>query len=148
MMRKVKVSLLACLAGLVLALPALAQDRLGAMGIGVADLDASSRFYAEALGLEVQRTYELGYLNEIVLGYPDSESAVVVLMNWPQQTRVYNGENVKLVFYVDDPAGVIERIRALGGEILREATPIELLDGLAVGLAKDPDNYVVEVVER
>lgn len=127
-----------------------AEERLGAMGIGVADLAASSEFYQDVLGLEVLRTYELGYLNEIVLGYAqaDADSAVVVLMNWPEQSRSYDGDNVKLVFYIDDPAAAIERIREKGGEILREATPIEALNGRVVGLARDPDRYVVEVIAR
>jgi lactoylglutathione lyase len=129
---------------------AVAQDRLGAMGIGVADLAASTDFYKDVLGLQVQRTYELGYLNEIVLGYAqaDSAQAVVVLMNWPEQSRSYDGSNVKLVFYIADPVGAIERIRERGGEVLREATPIEALNGRVVGLARDPDNYVVEVIAR
>ncbi len=148
MMRNITVNLVWFLTALVLALPALAQDRLGAMGIGVADLDASAEFYADVLGLEVQRTYELGYINEIVLGYPDSDGAVVVLMNWPGQARTYDGANVKLVFYIEDPVGAIAKIRARGGEIVREATPIEVLNGIVVGLAKDPDNYVVELIER
>ncbi len=122
-------------------------DRLGAVGIGVADLERSSAFYADVLGLEVLRTYELGYLNEIVLGYQDSNKATVVLMNWPNEKRSYDGNNVKLVFYVDDPAGVIARIRAWGGKIDREAGPIDALPGAIVGLGRDPDNYVVEVVK-
>ncbi len=122
-------------------------DRLGAVGIGVADLEKSSAFYADILGLDVLRTYELGYLNEIVLGYQDSNKATVVLMNWPNEKRSYDGNNVKLVFYVDDPAGVIARIRAHGGKIDREAGPIDALPGAIVGLGRDPDNYVVEVLK-
>jgi len=132
---------------------ATADDRLGAMGIGVSDLARSSMFYQEVLGLKVLRTYELGYLDEIVLGYEaaGNESpagAVVVLMHWPDQRRDYDGNNVKLVFYVTDPGGVIERIRERGGRIDREAAPIEALDGTVVGLGRDPDNHVVEVIQR
>ena len=124
------------------------EGHLGAMGIGVADLDVSTKFYQDVLGLSVLRTYELGYINEIVLGYAGAGGAVVVLMNWPEQARTYDGDNVKLVFYIDDPAAAIERIRAAGGEILREASPIEALNGTVVGLGRDPDNYVVEVIAR
>jgi len=122
-------------------------DRLSAVGIGVADLERSRAFYADVLGLEVLRTYELGYLNEIVLGYPDKAKAAVGLMNWPNEERSYEGNNVKLVFYVDDPAAVISRIRAHGGNIDREAGPIDALPVAIVGLGRDPDNYVVEVLK-
>lgn len=123
-------------------------QRLGAVGIGVSDLDASTAFYADVLGLEVQRTYELGYLNEVVLGHPDGGGAVLVLMNWPGEQRRYDGNNVKVVFYVDDPKAVIERIRARGGRIDRDAAPIDVLPGKIVGLARDPDDYVIEVINR
>ena len=70
-------------------------------------------------------------------------------MNWPKDTaRHYDGNDVKLVFYVQDPASVIARIRARGGKIDREATPIAVLNGRVVGVGRDPDNYVVEVLGR
>lgn len=43
---------------------------------------------------------------------------------------------------------VISRIRARGGKIDREAEPIAALPGAIVGLGRDPDNYVVEVLKR
>ena len=134
------------------AAPALAVDAgnvLGSVGIGVKDLDASIAFYGDVLGMRVLRRFELGYLNEVVLGFPDGAGANVVLMNWPHEpARPYDGNNVKLVFYVHDPASVIARIRAHGGRIDREAAPIEALNGTVVGLGRDPDNYVVELLGR
>ncbi len=125
------------------------SDYLGAVGIGVSDLARSTQFYQEILGLELLRVYELGYINENVLGYPGGEGAVLVLMHWPgDNTRRYDGSDVKNVFYVGDPKGVIERIRARGGAIDREAEPHEAVKGLLVGLGRDPDNYVVEVIQK
>ena len=125
------------------------HNSLGAVGIGVSDLQRSSNFYQHILDLKVLRTYELGYINEIVLGRRDAEGAVLVLMNWPNDTtRRYDGTDVKLVYYVADPLAVIEKIRRQGLEIIREATPIEALNGRIVGLARDPDNYVVEVIQQ
>jgi catechol 2,3-dioxygenase-like lactoylglutathione lyase family enzyme len=124
-------------------------DYLGAVGIGVSDLQASAAFYSAALGLEVLRTYELGYLDEIVLGYPGGDGTVLVLMNWPGDTeRRYDGSDVKNVFYVNDATGVMQRIRELGGRIDREATPHPAVNGDLVGLGRDPDNYVIEVLQR
>ena len=124
-------------------------DYLGAVGIGVSDLDASTRFYQAVLGLVVQRTYELGYIEEVVLGYPGSTGTVLVLMHWPgDESRRYDGTDVKNVFYVDDPSGAIARIRELGGAIDREAIPHKAVKGALVGLGRDPDNYVVEVISR
>ena len=122
---------------------------LGVVGIGVKDLAASAAFYAEVLGLQELRRYELGYIEEIVMRHPDAEGASIVLMHWPgDASRRYEGNDVKLVFYVDDPVAVLERIRARGGKIDREATPIEVLNGRVVGMGRDPDNYVIEVIAR
>ena len=141
--RMLTMLLFTCLPSLTLA------DQLSATGIGVRDLEVSKKFYADVLGLTVLRTYELGYLNEIVLGFPDGKGAVVVLMNWPDdKERQYDGNNVKLVFDVADPAAVIAKIRALGGKIDREATTSEALPGAIIGLGRDPDNYVIEVIKR
>jgi catechol 2,3-dioxygenase-like lactoylglutathione lyase family enzyme len=131
------------------AAPADAPNVLGSVGIGVKDLERSIAFYGDVLGMKVLRRFELGYLNEVVLGFPDGSGANVVLMNWPQDgARNYDGDNVKLVFYVHDPAAVIARIRARGGRIDREAAPIAALNGTVVGLGRDPDNYVVELLGR
>jgi catechol 2,3-dioxygenase-like lactoylglutathione lyase family enzyme len=122
---------------------------LGATGIGVKDLDVSTRFYEDVLGMKVLRRFELGYLNEVVLGFPEDDGAHLVLMNWPGDVvRRYDGNDVKLVFYVHDPVQVIELIRSHGGKIDREAKPIEALNGTVVGLGRDPDNYVIELLAR
>lgn len=128
---------------------AASMPALGAVGIGVKDLEASTRFYSDVLGMKVLRRFELGYLDEVVLGFPDGAGTNVVLMNWPKDpARRYDGNDVKLVFYVHDPAQIIERIREKGGKIDREATPIEALNGTVVGLGRDPDNYVIELLAR
>lgn len=129
-------------------------DFLGLTGIGVKDLDASKAFYTEVLGMQVARTYELGYLNEIVLVYPQVEGAAarggsLVLMNWPKdKDRTYDGNNVKLVFEVADPAAIAAKIRARGLKIDREAGPVESLPGAVIAMARDPDNYVIELLKR
>ena len=128
---------------------AAATEVLGAVGIGVKSLDASIAFYGDVLGLQIVRRFELGYLNEVVLGFPGGAGTSVVLMNWPNDAaRRYDGNDVKLVFYVHDPAAVLERIRARGGRIDREAAPIETLGGTVIGVGRDPDNYVVELIAR
>lgn len=142
-----------CQAGLILAACFVsavlwAEDRLSAVGIGVSDLQASTAFYVDVLDVDVLRTYELGYLNEVVLGYPDSSGAVLVLMHWPEQQRNYDGNDVKLVFDVEDPAAILERIRARGGQVDMEAGPIEAVPGAIIGFGRDPDNYVIELIKR
>lgn len=121
-------------------------DFLGATGIGVSDLQASATFYKAALGLQEVRTFKLDYMDEIVLAHEGRTA--VVLMHWTDGSpRNYKDVPVKLVFYVTDPVAVAGRIRDAGGRITLEPAPIASLGGAVVGLAKDPDGYVIELLQ-
>ena len=41
----------------------------------------------------------------------------------------------------------VAKIRKAGGKIDREATPHYTIEGGLVGLGRDPDNYVVEIIQ-
>ena len=121
-------------------------DYLGATGIGVSDLARSAEFYKTALGLQQTQTFKLPYMDEIVLAHEGRTA--VVLMHWTDGSDPnYRNLPVKLVFYVTDPAAVAARIRAFGCEVTPEPAPIETLGGAVVGLCKDPDGYVVELLQ-
>ena len=124
-------------------------DLLGAVGIGVSDLARSTAFYIDVLGMQQRTTFHVGDLDEVVVGYPGARSADVVLMHWQNDaTRHYDGTNVKLVFVVGDPAAILARLREHGGKVERDAAPIEVLNGRVVGLGRDPDNYLLELMQR
>ena len=121
-------------------------DFIGATGIGVSDLQKSAKFYKAALGLKQTRTFELDYMDEIVLAHEGRNA--VVLMHWTDgSVRNYKDVPVKLVFYVTDPVAVAGRIKAAGGTMTREPAPIPSLGGAIVGLGKDPDGYVIELLQ-
>lgn len=121
-------------------------DFIGATGIGVSDLRKSAEFYKAALGLKETRTFKLDYMDEIVLAHEGRNA--VVLMHWTDgSARNYKDVPVKLVFYVTDPVAVAARIKAAGGIMTREPAPIETLDGVVVGLGKDLDGYVIELLQ-
>ena len=121
-------------------------DFLGATGIGVSDLRASAEFYKSALGMTEQRTVKIDYMDEIILVH-EARSALV-LMHWTDgSARNYKDVPVKLVFYVTDPVATAEKIKAAGGVMTREPTPIDSLGGAVVGLGKDLDGYVVELLQ-
>lgn len=121
-------------------------DTLGAVGIGVSNLERSLDFYTRVLGMKKTRTFELATMDEIVVSYEGRPS--IVLMHWTDGSqRNYKDNPVKLVFYVADPVAVTNRIRAEGLEIVREPTPVPTLNNAIVGLAKDPDGYVIELLQ-
>jgi lactoylglutathione lyase len=121
-------------------------DFLTAVGIGVSDLDRSTDFYSRVLGMKVMQTFKLDYMDEIMLAH-EGRNAVVLMHYTDGSARNYKDNPVKLVFYVTDPAAIVAKIRADGLEITREPAPIESLGGAVVGLAKDPDGYVIELIE-
>ncbi len=121
---------------------------IGAVGIGVSDLARSADFYTRVLGMKVITTFKLDYMDEIVVGFEGRGSALV-LMHWTDgSARNYRDNPIKIVLYVPDPTAAAEAIRADGLEIVREPTPIASLGGAVVGFAKDPDGYLVELLQR
>ena len=141
----------------VLFLSPTSNAKLGFIGIGVSNIEKSTKFYQDILGLDVIGTYDdvtvdnadgsESFLDEVVLGYNDKPGTLLVLMNWPNDDKKYDGDNTKIVFEVEDAKAVIEKIRKAGGKIDREATPHYTIEGGLVGLGRDPDNYVVEVIQ-
>ena len=131
--------------------------KLGFVGIGVSDIEKSTKFYQDILGLDIIGTYDditvdnadgsKSFLDEVVLGYKDKPGTLLVLMNWPNDNKKYDGDIVKVVFEVENAKSVMNKIRKAGGKIDREATPHYTIEGGLVGLGRDPDNYVVEVIQ-
>src|SRR6201995_1984930 len=122
------------------------NDYSGETGIGVSDLKKSAKFYEQALGMKQAMTFKLDYMAEIVLTHEGRNA--VVLMHWTDgSARNYKDVPVKLVFYVSDPKAVADRIREFGCEFTREPAPRETMNCALAGLAKDPDGYVVDLLQ-
>ncbi len=130
------------------AAPAQKDPLLSAVGIGVSDLDVSTDFYVNVMGMEKVRTYELSYMNEVLLRYPDNES-YIVLMHWIDGSeRNYKDLPIKIVQRVSDPMALANKIRAAGYEVTREPQPSEQVGGSVVGFALDPDGYTLELLPQ
>jgi len=121
-------------------------DFLTAVGIGVSDLARSVDFYTRVLGMKQTQTFKLDYMDEVVVAH-EGRNAVILMHYTDGSERNYRDNPVKLVFYVTDPRALAARIRADGLEVTREPAPIDTLGGAVVGLAKDPDGYVIELIE-
>jgi lactoylglutathione lyase len=122
---------------------------VGAAGIGVSDLEKSADFYIRVLGMTEQFRLALPDMDEIILGFAGSKGASVVLMAHTDGVeRTYRDLPVKLVLRVNDPVAVADAIRAEGLEVMREPEPVPALGGAVVGLAKDPDGYIIELLQR
>ena len=121
-------------------------DFLTAVGIGVSDLRRSADFYCRVLGMKQTQAITIDTMDEIILAH-EGRSAVVLMHYTDGSARNYTDNPVKLVFYVTDPVGLTEAIRAEGLEITREPAPVETMGGAVISLSKDPDGYVIELIQ-
>lgn len=121
---------------------------LGAIGLGVRDLQRSADFYMRVLGMKQLQTFKLPYMDEIVLGLEGSRGSAIVLMHWTDGSERHYGSNgIKLVFYVPDPKATAQRFRDEGLEVVREPAPVPGLGNAVVGFAKDPDGHLIELLQ-
>ena len=78
----------------------------------------------------------------------EGRNAVVLMHYTDGSARNYRDNPVKLVFYVSDPAAIAAKIRDAGMEVPHEPAASPSLGGSLVCLAKDPDGYVIELIQR
>jgi lactoylglutathione lyase len=122
-------------------------DFLTAVGIGVSDLERSTAFYRDVLGMQLQRTFKLDHMDEVMLAH-EGRSAVVLMHYTDGSARSYRDNPVKLVFYVSDPAAIAAKVKAAGWPVTHEPAPNTAMGGLVIGMAKDPDGYVIELIQN
>lgn len=122
---------------------------LGAVGIVVTDLKKSTDFYTRVLGMKQTASYNLANMDEVVLAHDNPRGSSLVLMQYKDGTKFTfpDPPMLKLVNYVADPKAVIEKIRAEGYKITREAAPAAVLNNVVLGFAKDPDGYDLEIIQ-
>jgi len=123
-----------------------------AMGFAVSDLSASRRFYVDALGTAESRlgTFSVtdatgaGTITEYSYKYPDGPG--IVLQSWvPARDAMDNP--VMLVLFVPDAQAVADAIAAKGGTLVEPAARSAAYDNRLLIVAKDPDGYLLELVQ-
>lgn len=98
------------------------------VGILAKDIDASTKFYCEVLGLEVRNTVEArpGF-TLVFLGYPDTEETLIELVP-NTETSAETGIVNHLAFTVTDIIAEISRLRGIGVRFMSDL-PRSLPDG-------------------
>lgn len=115
----------------------------------VGDLDRSIRFYTEVLGMKLLRRSEYpdGKFTLAFVGYGDeSEEAVIELTyNWGVDRYELGSGYGHIALAVDDVYRATEAIRERGGNILREAGPMNAGTTI-IAFVEDPDGYPIELI--
>ena len=121
--------------------------RLGAAGIGVSDLRASSDFYTSVFGLSFVTKLSLPSMDEIILSMGGRGAALVLMCHTDGVVRDLANTGGKVVFYVADPAATVDLARGRGAEVVREATPVPEFADAVIAFVKDPDGHLVEILQ-
>jgi len=128
-----------------------AELRIGYVSLKVRDLERSLHFYDAVMGLkETRRLQASKDVVEVLLnGKSGNDASGVMLMHDARRDRPYElGDGYsRIVAYVDDLDRIAKALPESGGTPLRPVTRIEALK-INILLAKDPDGYVVEFVQR
>ncbi len=113
----------------------------------VADIDRSMKFYCDVLGMKEQQRFDLDDgVKEVILGFPESKGAGVILM-WNTKRSApyqYGDSYSRFVMMVSDLDAAVAHLVASGVTISKQTTDI---GALRYCMIKDPDNYTIEVLQ-
>jgi lactoylglutathione lyase len=119
--------------------------------IRVGDLEASKRFYCEALGMKLlrEREYPDGKFTLAFVGYGDEADHTVVELtyNWGKTEYTIGDGFGHLAIGTKDIKGACERVRALGYKVVREPGPMKH-GTTVIAFVEDPTGYKIELIER
>ncbi len=113
--------------------------------VRVTDIDASLRFYCEALGLEElsRKDYPAGRYTLVFLAAPGDESAQVELThNWDPESYAGGRNFGHLAYAVENIYATCQRLRDHGVTILRPPR-----DG-HMAFVRSPDNISIELLQQ
>ena len=113
--------------------------------VRVTDVDASLKFYCDALGLEVisRKDFPQGKFTLIFLAAPgDGEAQVELTHNWEPETYDGGRNFGHLAYAVDDIYAACERLQQHGVTINRPPR-----DG-RMAFVRSPDNISIELLQK
>jgi lactoylglutathione lyase len=116
----------------------------------VGDLQRSIDFYTRILGMQLLRTtdrpeqkYTLAFV-----GYGDERDHAVLELTYNYGVDRYEHGSAfgHIAIAVPDAAASCERIRAAGGNVTREAGPVQG-GSTVIAFVTDPDGYKIELIQ-
>ena len=116
----------------------------------VGDLQRSIDFYTQVIGMRLLRTsdnpeyqYKLAFLG---FGSNPEHAELELTYNYGVSQYDMGTAYGHIALGVPDAAAAVERIRAAGGKVTREAGPVK--GGTTViAFVEDPDGYKIELIE-
>lgn len=116
----------------------------------VSNLDASLDFYCQHFGMKLLRKQDFpgGEFTLAFVGYGDeSETAVLELThNWGDNQYDLGNAYGHIAIGVDDAYAFCDNLKKNGVEVVREPGPMKH-GTTVIAFAKDPDGYMVELIQ-
>ncbi len=117
----------------------------------VGDLQRSIAFYTQVLGMRLLRTsenpayrYSLAFLG---YGNNPEHAELELTYNWGVESYELGTAYGHIALGVPDAYAAVEKIKAAGGNVTREAGPVQ--GGTTViAFVTDPDGYKIELIQR
>ncbi len=117
----------------------------------VVNLDQSLNFYTQVLGMQLLRRqdYEEGRFTLAFVGYGPEENNTVLELTHNWDTTHYDLGNAygHIALGVVDAYAACEKIKALGGKVVREAGPMKH-GKTVIAFVEDPDGYKIELIQH
>jgi len=117
----------------------------------VGDLQRAIDFYTQIMGMTLlrQKDYPEGRFTLAFLGYgPETEQTVIELTyNWDSDHYELGTGFGHIAIEVEDVYAACEAIRAKGGNIIRDAGPMNA-GSTIIAFVEDPDGYAIELIGR
>lgn len=117
----------------------------------VGDLEASKRFYTEALGMRVlrEKEYPDGKFTLCFIGYGDEDQNTVLELtyNWGRNEYALGEGFGHIALGTSDIKGACDKVRALGYKVVREPGPMKH-GTTVIAFIEDPTGYKIELIER
>lgn len=119
--------------------------------IRTGDLDRSIDFYTRVLGMKLLRRHDYpdGKFTLAFLGYGDEseQSAIELTYNWGVDHYDLGTGYGHIALEVDDVFNACAEIRQVGGNVVREAGPMNGGTRI-IAFVKDPDGYMIELIGK
>jgi lactoylglutathione lyase len=117
----------------------------------VGNLDRSLAFYMEVLGMRLLRRMDFpeGQFTLAFVGFQDEQDGAVLELtyNWGVEHYDLGTGFGHIALEVDDAYQACERVKALGGNVIREAGPMKH-GTTVIAFVEDPDGYKIEFIQK
>ncbi|MBF1297122.1 MAG: lactoylglutathione lyase [Neisseria meningitidis] len=117
----------------------------------VGNLERSLDFYQNVLNMRLlrRRDYPEGRFTLAFVGYGDEADHTVLELthNWDTESYDLGDAYGHIAIEVDDAYAACERVKEMGGKVVREAGPMKH-GTTVIAFVEDPDGYKIEFIQK